>query len=90
LPLRAAAIFPPLSSRTAAPRTTRSHNVVMKGRVPRTAVIRFASFETVQCSLFVLSCQEGPDASYQALEIAPFFDYVPRIPQAELTYRCRP
>src|SRR5207237_503157 len=40
-PLRAATTFVPFSSRTAAARTTRSHKVAMKGRVPRTAVITF-------------------------------------------------
>src|SRR6185312_467561 len=41
LPLRAAAILAPLSSRTDAPRTKRSHNVARKGRVPRVEVISF-------------------------------------------------
>src|SRR6185503_9299405 len=39
LPLRAAAIFAPLSSRTAAPTTTRSHKVARKARVPKGAII---------------------------------------------------
>ena len=39
LPLRAAAIFAPLSSRTEAPRTTISHSVARKARVPRGAII---------------------------------------------------
>jgi hypothetical protein len=39
LPLRAAAIFAPLSSRTAAPTTTSSHKVARKTRVPSAAII---------------------------------------------------
>jgi hypothetical protein len=38
-PLRAAAIFAPLSSRTAAPTTTSIQIVTRKTRVPRAAVI---------------------------------------------------
>jgi hypothetical protein len=39
LPLRAAAIRAPLSSRTEAPRTTISHKVARKARVPKGAII---------------------------------------------------
>src|SRR5207253_5701929 len=38
-PLRAAAIFAPLSSRTAAPTTTSNHKVARKPRVPKAAII---------------------------------------------------
>src|SRR6185503_18570344 len=76
LPLRAATIFPPLSSRTRAPSTSRSHRVAIKGRVPKAAVITSASFETHQCSLFVLSCQEPAPDTVQALESSAGFRYL--------------
>jgi hypothetical protein len=68
LPLRAAAIFAPLSSRTAAPSTTRSHNVARKGRVPKAAVITFRLLDGVKCSFFVLTCQAALPQTGQALE----------------------
>jgi len=45
-PLRAAAIFEPLSSRTAAPTTTKSHKVAMKARVARAAIIASVLLES--------------------------------------------
>jgi len=39
LPLRAAAIFAPLASRTEAPKTTSNQIVVRKTRVPKGAII---------------------------------------------------
>src|SRR5437763_577179 len=62
-PLRAARIFAPLSSRTAAPKTTISHIVARKARVPNAAIIsRPSYFRAPTCNGLFL---------FQFLSVAP-------------------
>jgi hypothetical protein len=73
-PRSAAAIFAPLSSKSVVARNPRSQRVARKGRVPSAAIIMFVSFETAQCSLYVLVCQDSLYCVVQALESARLFD----------------